>query len=145
MADRGTILSALIGRPYEERARGPEAFDCWGLICFARPVLFGGPALPDADIAPSEVAKVGRAFMDPRYRAGWVTRPIANPFAAPDGAVVMMSRGDMPHHVGLWLAPERAMLHCCPAQRVVLDRLGHLTAAYWRITTILVPEDPATP
>ncbi len=145
MADRGTVLASLVGKPYRERARGPDAFDCWGLVCFARPRLFGGPPLPDANIAPSDILRVGRAFAAPAHRHGWSALAPATPFCASDGAVVLMSRGDVPHHVGLWLGPERAMLHCCPAQRVVLDRLGHLTAAYWRITTILVPEDPATP
>lgn len=137
---RADFLTGIVGRPYAERARGPDAFDCWGLVAFARPRLFGGPALPDDDISPADMRRVARAFTDPDRRAGWQSLPVAVPFSAPDGAIVLMSRGDIPHHVGLWLAPERAVLHCCPAQRVVLDRLGHLTAAYWRIRTVLVPE-----
>lgn len=142
---RAAILAALIGKPYRERGRGPEAFDCWGLVAHARPRLFGGPVLPDADIAPAEVRRVARAFADPRRRAGWTALPVPRPFDAPDGAIVMMARGDIPHHVGLWLRPEGAMLHCCAAQRVVMDRLGHLAAAYWRITTVLVPGDHVVP
>lgn len=142
---RAAILAALIGKPYQERARGPDAFDCWGLVHHARPLLVGGPALPDEDIDPAATRRVARAFADPARRAGWMSLPIPAPFAAPDGAIVMMARGDLPIHVGLWLQPERGLLHCCAAQRVVLDRIGHLTAAYWRITTILVPEAPEGP
>lgn len=142
---RAAVLAGLIGKPYRDRGRGPDAFDCWGLVAHVRPKLFGGPALPDADIGAAEVRKVARAFTDPRNRTGWAALPVPRPFAAPDGAIVMMARGDIPHHVGLWLQPEGAMLHCCSAQRVVMDRPGHLAAAYWRITTILVPEPVAGP
>lgn len=142
---RAAILGELIGKPYRERARGPEAFDCWGLVAYARPRIFGGPVLPDEDIAPANLSRVARAFADPRRRAGWVSLPVSRPFAAPDGAIVMMARGGVPHHVGLWLQPEGAMLHCCAAQRVVMDRPGHLASAFWRITTILVPEAPEGP
>lgn len=63
-------LEALIGRPFRDGGRGPEAFDCWGLVIRVRGL--GGLATPDYDCSfrqPAEVsaaarqAKAERLFM----------------------------------------------------------------------------------
>lgn len=139
MSERATVLSALIGRPWRARARGPEAYDCWGLVRAAALALSGWH-LPDDDADPADLRRVSRLLTDPARRAGMISqagRPVAE---APDGAVVLLTRGAaVPHHVGLWLRPERGILHCCPTQRVVLDTLGHVAAAGWRIVDVVVP------
>lgn len=138
-AAREAVLARLVGRRYAPRGRGPDVFDCWGLVVYASLALWRRP-MPDRDVDPGNTLQVARAFASRPARAGWRVWPAAQAyFDAPDGAVLMLARGDMPFHVGLWLAPERRVLHCCDAQNVVLDTLPHLAAAYWRIKEILVP------
>lgn len=43
-------LNDLIGKPYKDGARGPNAFDCWGLVMEV--AGRAGIALPDIDVPP---------------------------------------------------------------------------------------------
>ena len=40
------LINAYIGKPYKYGARGPDAFDCWGLVLALRAAL-GLPVPPD--------------------------------------------------------------------------------------------------
>lgn len=139
-ADRALLIRRLVGARYRERARGPEEFDCWGLFAYARPRLCGDHPLPLIDVDPARLPRVARAFADPALAVGWGIVPTGEPFAAPDGAAMILARGDVPHHIGLWLAPERLCLHCCAAQHTVAETISHLRASHWRITRVLTPE-----
>jgi hypothetical protein len=107
----------------------------------------GGWHLPDDDVDPADLRRVSRLLTDPIRRDGMTSLAVPRLADAPDLAVALMTRGAaVPHHVGLWLRPERCILHCCPTQRVVLDTLGHVTAAGWRIVDVVVPlTDPKPP
>jgi len=53
------VVSAFIGRPYAFGARGPAAYDCWGLVLAVRAAL-GLPVPPDF-AAPDAVSADARA------------------------------------------------------------------------------------
>lgn len=49
------IVNSYIGKPYEYGARGPQAFDCWGLVLHLRAAL--GLVVP-VDFASREAARL---------------------------------------------------------------------------------------
>jgi cell wall-associated NlpC family hydrolase len=64
-------LDDLIGRPYRYGARGPEAYDCWGLVLEVRRRL-ALPAPPDfatRDLAPAQARALFHANPPPGWRA----------------------------------------------------------------------------
>jgi hypothetical protein len=140
LAKRAAVIAGLQRATYRERGRGPDAFDCWGLFAAASLALFGR-VVPDDDVDPANPRAVARAFTRHPARAAFRSIGVPAPvFAAPDGAAVMLSRGDLPFHIGLWLQPERRVLHCCPSQHVVFEPVSHLQASLWRIRDVLIQQ-----
>ena len=86
-------INKVIGKPWENRAEGPESFDCWGLVVdsFRKienievPQVDGyADSLCDTDIATIEEIKTGN----------W------RPSQPCDGAVMVAYKNDRPIHVG---------------------------------------------
>lgn len=106
---------AFVGKPYRRDARGPDAFDCWGLMMAAGRALFN-QALPD--LAPTIAG-----------RRRW--REVDT--LAPGVAVVLMNLRGRPYHVGLYLGGGR-VLHTIAngGARVEPVRTFALCAASWK-------------
>jgi hypothetical protein len=66
-------------------------------------------------------------------RAHWVEVPCGamGLITANDGAVVLMARRDRPAHIGVWLAPERAIIHADPRYGVIADSPLDLQTKGW--------------
>lgn len=101
-------LAHWIGKPYADKGRGPDAFDCWGL---ARAVLQErGLVLPDYADAyataddPDEAAAAVRAGLADGWRA--VSRP--QPFD-----LIVLNVAKRPWHCGVMVAADR-FLHVMP-------------------------------
>ncbi len=105
MTRRDTIMACL-GRPYRAGAAGPDAFDCFGLVCHLSAALFG-----------VDVPRDGAGILRARRIFAEVATPV-------DGAIAIMRGGDK--HVGLWLAPECLVIHAIERSGVVLDDLPSL-------------------
>lgn len=73
-----------IGAPYQAGASGPQAFDCWGLVCAAIAQRHGLPA-------PAQAAPLAARAL------GW--RPVHGPLA--DGDVLHMRSPQGTRHVGM--------------------------------------------
>lgn len=52
-------LLVLSGKPFRQRGRGPDGFDCWGLVIWVR--RLGGLTTPDYDIHYADVPGVAEA------------------------------------------------------------------------------------
>lgn len=79
---------------YERGARGPSAYDCWGLVRAARCVLFGRPELPSlTGVEPGDFPAITMAFCELSASLS-VARP--NP-----GAIASAFIGKFCVHVGL--------------------------------------------
>lgn len=98
-----------IGRPYADKGRGPDAFDCWG---FVRAILAAerGVVLPDyaeayttAD-APDSVAQAVTVGLS----AGW--QPVAEPQAFD---LLILRIAGRPWHCAL-LVNGVQFIHCAP-------------------------------
>jgi len=111
-------VTPWVGRPFEERGRGPEAFDCWGLV---RAVLQErlGASLPALDDRYSQASdREDLAALVVAERGPW--RPVEEA-ALQEGDCVLFRVQGYPSHVGVVVALGW-MLHSRPATGSVLER-----------------------
>lgn len=112
----------LIGRPFEFGARGPEAYDCWGLVMAVSRRF--GRELPDfgagCEFDPTAIHTVFKRVRTAGRRVG----------SAQQGDVVTLN---YPHpgwmgHVGIVVAPN-LFLHARSSTGSICERLD---APQWR-------------
>jgi len=113
-----------VGKPYKPGARGPDSFDCWGLVRDIYEKRFG-IALPEwIGLTPHNTPEfpVTRAIVEE-----W--RPELNPF---EGCVVAMSQTVAFHHVGIYLEQNGGkVIHAwSPSGGVVVNTLRELKIAF---------------
>lgn len=88
-----------VGRPWVAGARGPESFDCWGLLCDVYAKHYGIILEHYAHVDPKDTRTVARLLASATDGA-----PLWTPLEKPaDGCAVAMSTGRAFHHVGVWL------------------------------------------
>ena len=106
-----------IGRPWVSGARGPEAFDCWGLVRY----VYGehlNVLLPLYPYNAKDVLKVS-GTMRTDLATQW--QELDEP---EDMCLVAMSARKLPHHVGLFLAVDGGLvLHCGEKQNVTCQTI----------------------
>jgi cell wall-associated NlpC family hydrolase len=111
-----------IGLPYELGARGPDSYDCWGVLWTVYQNVFG-ITLPEYP---------GITMTTLAYQCGVINREIMNhweevqkPF---DGAGVAMGMKGAAHHVGIYISADGGkILHASQdAGSVVLNTVNQL-------------------
>lgn len=130
---RATILQQVLGKPWRANAKGPDAFDCWHLAVYIERVLFDRTA-PEVNVPDNPTwSWMVRALSLHPERENWTYVPpdTMGLIRAKDGALVLMARSDRPAHVGVWLAPERRIIHTDPIFGVVCDSLVDLRTKSW--------------
>lgn len=111
-------VSPYIGKPFEDGGRGPDAFDCWGVIVSVYRDCFG-IALPTyGEISARDLARSARLF-----EAGAADESEWQYVSAPQAGDVVLMRsargGRRIVHVGV-MADSRRVLHCEEGAGVVL-------------------------
>ena len=118
----------LIGRPWEAGGRGPDAFDCWGLVrwCWGRHFAIEVPEIP-VDAANLRAVLSGFRHHPERRRWQAVERSC-------EGDGVLMRQSRHPVHVGIWLAVDGGgVLHAARDIGVVFQCPLDLSTHGWRI------------
>lgn len=119
-AFRVTWWARYIGLPFERLGRGPEAYDCWGLV---RAVYADrlGLALPEhGGIAPEDVGRIGPLMARPPE----VWRIVAAPRAL-DVMVASARPGSrVPCHVGV-MVDARRVLHVARGTNAAVMPVDH--------------------
>ncbi|MBP7339640.1 NlpC/P60 family protein [Niveispirillum sp.] len=121
-----------IGLPYRWGARGPEAFDCWGLVEGVMRTRFAVdlPSLrsPDAEDDFAGMARVANeqagGFVRLFGREHWRDALVWPSPAERPGDIVLMRRGAFPCHVGVVVASDW-MIHCQAGIGVAGAQLRH--------------------
>jgi len=118
----------LIGRPWQAGGRGPDAFDCWGLVRFCWRERFG-IEVPEIPVDAADLRRVLDAFRDHPERRRW--RLVAEPR---EGDAVLMRQSRHPVHVGLWLDVDGGgVLHAARGIGVAFQNTRDLDLQGWRI------------
>lgn len=112
-------VETYIGIPFEDRGRGPAAFDCWGLVREVLGHQFGQvvPSWDDGYVNTEDGAAVAGAVAAARGHWDEVTPDQARP-----GDVVLLRARGRPSHVGV-LVSRSTMLHTLPESGAVLERV----------------------
>ncbi|WP_454684000.1 hypothetical protein [Ancylobacter moscoviensis] len=127
MIDRSDFLASRIGR------RWSVDHSCWHFAAEVQAALFGrdlpSVALPEH---PSWRWMI-ETIEDHPERRRWreVVSPIPGLISAADGALVAMGRAGRAAHIGVWLAPERLVIHCDEASGVRTDPVPALRLQGW--------------
>lgn len=125
-------LARYIGRPWRAYASGPDAYDCWGLV---QQVLseMHGCEVPRFETVPVDDKRAFHdAFIKEAASGRWVRVPDPQ-----DGCVVMMARGRIFHHVGIFTRLNGGrILHCAEGRGVCTESELQLRPAvnhfeYW--------------
>ncbi|MGE0038062.1 MAG: hypothetical protein AB7S93_20780 [Xanthobacteraceae bacterium] len=109
--ERARRIAALMAQPPDVAMR--PAGRCWAFAAAAEQALFGR-VLPAVAVSQElDVGWVKHAFACHPEHQRWALRPPARHGLADamDGSLVLMSGAGRPHHVGVWLKAERAVLH----------------------------------
>ena len=131
-ADRrfDTAIQAALGKPWVVLGRGPDTFDCWGLVLWVYKAA--GVVLPDfAYDIQNDRATLFQTGSPALAEAGW--EPVATP--SPYSIVTLGQRHDATH-VAIW-HPSGIYYHCLERQGVVgynsarIDSLFR-TKTFWR-------------
>jgi len=131
--ERQEFVASLIGMPYKANTSGPETIDCWHLVRLVRERLFED-VLPMIEV-PNEPSLLwlAKAFERNDERKLWqeIEQPASGLVNAPDGSLVLMSKASQAVHVGIWLGPERCVLHATELDGVVFQDIPVLKACGW--------------
>ena len=119
------IIEEVRGKPFQWGARGPGAFDCWGLVLH---VLYrlGKTGMPDWE-PPVEVEGVARVLQRQQKLAqdaahlppGWIKVDTPAP-----GDIVAMGTTPLATHAGVWT--PFGVLHVSEGMGVIVSSLRYL-------------------
>ena len=117
-----------IGKPWVSGARGPDAFDCWGLLWWVYRHQFQIELPIYAGVNPKDVKRVGRLMTDGSVDGDWLE--IETP---EEGCAVAMSQNKVIHHVGIFLnADGGVVLHAGDKLNVLAQPIKQLSQYGWR-------------
>ena len=121
------MIEKYMRAPYREGARGPIAFDCWGLCRAIRHDLFGLPWLPS-------LGAVGKGKIRENTKAYRSLRVAMEECLPEPGAIAAVLRGESLLHVGTVIESEGRLkvLDTNPGG-ACLRTTGEFEAAYPRV------------
>lgn len=118
-----SIFQSLIGKPWVSGGRGPDEFDCWGLLVFVyfaclQIRLPSHPNLNAKDI--SLTTKLSNSIIQ---GGSWVQIKMPTHLCA-----VGMSANRLVHHVGLWITDGEAegVFHSVDGQGAVFQSIASI-------------------
>lgn len=118
--------SRYVGLPFRDGGRGPDAYDCWGLVRAVYADRLGIDLPSYGEISARDLVRVARA-MGAAQDDGWAT------VAAPQDFDVVLMRsgrggGDRTVHVGVMVDAHR-MMHAELATGVTVVPITHFSVA----------------
>ncbi|MBF0260460.1 MAG: C40 family peptidase [Magnetococcales bacterium] len=122
----------FLGRPWVPGADGPCAYDCWGLVraVYRYRYSIDLPVIPaDAE----SILSIKSAIADGVRIVKWESIP-----SPCEGAVLLMSHGKIPHHVGVvvMVCGQPHVLHAVEGSGVVIQDLVSLKLHGWNVREI---------
>lgn len=123
-----SALADLIGLPWVAGARGPQAYDCWGLFLAVQREHFHRE-LPEIPVDAQDLRAVLDAFTTHPERQRWLGVCLPE-----SGDAVLMRQSRYPVHIGVWLDIDGGgVLHAVRHAGVVFQTLAALDIHGWRV------------
>lgn len=108
-------LADLIGKPFRDGGRGPDGYDCWGLVIEV--MRRCGQELPDYKIGALEFAKIGAEIE--QQRPMWRRLVKLSP---PCLLLIRLNVAFFCNHIGVYIG-EELFIHAREKTGVCLDRV----------------------
>jgi cell wall-associated NlpC family hydrolase len=113
-------IADLIGKPFVPFGRGPDGYDCLGIIIEAGRRI--GVHLPDYEsLQPGDCLAISER-LGATIRAEWV--PVVGTALPGDVAVMCLQKWTVIDHVGMFLSNEE-FIHCTKKLGVLLTNKDH--------------------
>ena len=123
------LLNELIGKPYKDGGRGPDAYDCWGIAIEVHRRL--GIEIPDFDISAMACEQIHNLVIDQSYLANW--REIRTPIVP--CIILFKAHPRFIQHVGTYIGAGR-FLHIrnygVSIERVLSPLWNNRQRGYWK-------------
>lgn len=124
------MINDLIGKPFVDHGRGPDGYDCWGLV---REVYRRyGIDLPDYSISAAACERVQGEIEEAKKSEQWVE------LEKPEVPCVMVIKSHpvFHNHLGVYVGKGR-FLHVSTTKSVVVERISspawrRLIRGYWQ-------------
>lgn len=121
----GHWINDYIGLAWERGAKGPDRFDCLGLVQHVQSSRYGVP-MPDISCGGG-LLSIMRAMRDPANWSGF-----AQVDAPGDGDLVRLFRNQYPDHIGIWVDVDGGgVLHSSQKNGVQFDTPFLLRSMGW--------------
>lgn len=112
----------FLGKTWEAGARGPETFDCFGLLSEVYRIYFG-EILPTYPINPNDVIGISRIISTESKGGDWFQVKEPKEFDA-----VGMGKKNSIHHVGIWTSADGGkIVHASDGKSVMVQSTAELT------------------
>lgn len=108
-----------IGLPWRSKAYGPDAYDCWGLVSHCLRAHYGLDMPLHEAVPTGDVLRFSHAVRDHIKTGLWQQQD-----EPAEGSVVLMARGRIYQHIGLYTGGR--VLHSHEKTGVCLESLTHL-------------------
>jgi cell wall-associated NlpC family hydrolase len=127
--NHSATIENYIGKPFRSGARGPDAYDCWGLVIDVYRRLYGID-LPDFDIAATAVHQIAGAIASQAAAPQWARIAPAAPLPTPCVAVLAAVPGhpNLVTHCAVHIGGGR-LLHALESTGVSIITPRH---PYWQ-------------
>lgn len=115
-----------LGKPWENGARGPFSFDCWGLLWFVYIKELGIrlPLYPGVDA--KNYMLTGKMISDATQSSEW------RRLDKPEGICAVGMGHKVLTHVGVYLSDDGGMvMHAADGQNVISDSMARLRSNGW--------------
>ncbi len=112
-------LSEFVGLPWADKGRGPQGYDCWGLLAlvYRQRLTIELPGFSEAYVTAADRVAIAELIDGRLGPSPW--REVAQSEACTlDG--VLMLEGGVPCHIGLVAAPG-FVLHMVPERESVIE------------------------
>lgn len=110
------MINDLIGKPFESQARGPDSFDCWGLVkeVYSRYGLY----LPDYSISAYACDQIQHEIDGAKTNQEW------EQIKEPTVPCLVLLKGDITftQHIGIYVGKGK-FLHASSKHGVCIERL----------------------
>lgn len=112
-------INDYIGKPWVSGARGPNEFDCWGLLIYVLKNEFGVEIDEEYYIHGRDTKKITRAYESAVTGPHWERQERPS-----EGCAVALSKNKRIHHAGVWV--QDGCLHSLDHACVVHNSLSRL-------------------
>lgn len=116
-----------IGKPWVPAGRGPDVFDCYGLLVWCKKKHYNEDLPPYNDVDAASFRKVAVEMTKASVASQWpnIGRPV-------DGCAVGLSQSRVFHHCGIYLAVDGGLiLHAAENSRIIAQSPEQLKALGW--------------